>query len=271
MKNRDLSLLLLVLSLFITSFWAVKNFSEVKAGGISSNWASNSYLNQTFRDDAPTSGDILRALYGDGITPGATIYTSGWDASCDTGVMNVVYVDSYEMNPIVNPLLKNFVADTVYVLQSGSHLISEVSTGAGTCIAIIGSGNVTIYSTGLLSNISVIDAPFFSRSQFMFDASSRVIIDNIKFDAINDGLGGTHSTGYGGIEINRLEGGTFHDIQVENLTLNSGQWNTLNFAAFRFYDTKNIKIIDTATVTTGIMGGYALGSGENMQIQNFSC
>ena len=271
MKNRDLSLLLLVLSLFITSFWAVKNFSEVKAWWISSNWASNSYLNQTFRDDAPTSGDILRALYGDWITPWATIYTSWWDASCDTGVMNVVYVDSYEMNPIVNPLLKNFVADTVYVLQSWSHLISEVSTGAGTCIAIIGSGNVTIYSTGLLSNISVIDAPFFSRSQFMFDASSRVIIDNIKFDAINDGLGGTHSTGYWGIEINRLEGGTFHDIQVENLTLNSWQWNTLNFAAFRFYDTKNIKIIDTATVTTGIMGWYALGSWENMQIQNFSC
>ena len=44
---------------------------------VQANWTRGSFLNQEFRNQQPSTGNILYSLFGDG-TPGATPYTRLW-------------------------------------------------------------------------------------------------------------------------------------------------------------------------------------------------
>ena len=75
------------------------------------------FLSGAFWDNNPTSGDIIKALYGSG--GGQTAYTQNWSGytfgSCLSGGMNV----------ITTGILPTTLADhTIYVIASGTYTIT---------------------------------------------------------------------------------------------------------------------------------------------------
>jgi hypothetical protein len=71
----------------------------------------------------------------------------------------------------------------IYILSSGNHVTTRTINLSG-CVAIVGSGNVTLYSTVQLPN-GMLDSTTTARSH--------IIVENIKIDGTNDAAGTPHT------------------------------------------------------------------------------
>jgi len=108
---------------------------DVWLGMLSRNNQS-SFLNQSFWNANPTTGDIITALYGSGNE--WTIYTSNWTGynagSCLTSWMNVAF--TWVIPTTIS-------AHTIYVISSGTYNLSAPIT-MNNCSALISSGTVLL-------------------------------------------------------------------------------------------------------------------------------
>ncbi|MCX6823260.1 MAG: right-handed parallel beta-helix repeat-containing protein [candidate division SR1 bacterium] len=144
MKNQHKHLLarLLVGAFLILGigFWTTKfvvvDAANRNVGGTLAWNNQTQFLNSGFWSHSPTTGDIIKALYGSGGE--ASIYTQNWSGydynTCLSGGMNVVYTGE----------IPTIVADnTIYVIDSGTYTVSS-SIEMANCSALISSGTVTL-------------------------------------------------------------------------------------------------------------------------------
>lgn len=146
-------------------------------------WNTGSFIDSSFRNHNPSTGNIVCALYGDGSGTTVTAYTknrSGYNSgTCDIANMNVEYISSYENNGNNTFPYTTVPANTIYVLLSGSHITTTAGISLSSCSAVIGSGENTIFTTA------------FQPAQFNM-RSPNAIIDNIHMDGFHNGQGGNH-------------------------------------------------------------------------------
>ena len=108
-------------------------------------WDNMNFISQTFWNTSPTSGNIVQSMFGTSQS-GATAYTknrSGYaGGDCDISNMTVNYVTPITFNDT------NFSITwkQLFVLESGDYNFSgdPFMSISGSCIGIIGSGNVTL-------------------------------------------------------------------------------------------------------------------------------
>ncbi len=152
-------------------------------------------------------------------------YTQHWTGnSCDLNNMSVVYVDPWT-NSIPNHLSQN----TIYVANPWAYTITDDYIYPSHCSALIGSGNVTIYSDG-----------YFSRIIFFTEVTSN-IVDNIKVDGTNNGNWGTHGTNIAGIQVYDSNNNTISNaISFSNSIGILVEWSTNNtISNAQTYDNNN--------------------------------
>lgn len=105
---------------------------------------------------------------------------------CNPGEMTIQY-----LSPRSGGAFGNRTRNTLYVLNSGNYITTNNSPNSinDNCLAIVGSGTVTRYNTLTPS--------------YTFYATwiRNIIIDNIRIDGTNSGLGGKHTTTNYGIYL----------------------------------------------------------------------
>lgn len=148
----------------------------------------------------------------------STYTTNRTGNSCDTETMHVEYI-----NPGTDQIPENLSGDTIYVLLAWSHITSR-TINLATCSAIVGSGNVTLYSS-----VSLDPAIFYAYNK------QHIIIDHIKLDGNRDGNGGSHAnTNDGMLFEENINNSTINNVQIYDfeyywfLMRYSGHNNTFN-------------------------------------------
>ncbi|MCX6824940.1 MAG: right-handed parallel beta-helix repeat-containing protein, partial [candidate division SR1 bacterium] len=174
------------------------HFTTFTVGTIT--WDNLKFIDQSFRDANPTTGMVIKALYGSGLTD-TTAYNKYRTGNCQA--TGVVYVQPYSISGINS--IPTPAANTVYVLNSGSYIMAVARVFAGNCTAIVGKGNVKIYSTGAIANT--------------FTTTSRinVILDNLKFDGYLTSTGAAHTAkNTVGVLLTTCASSTLNNIQLQN-------------------------------------------------------
>ncbi|MCX6824520.1 MAG: hypothetical protein NT085_05365 [candidate division SR1 bacterium] len=190
MRHRKSLLLFLALPLIV--LLCTKAFGQ----GV---WNNDNFLDTTFWDASPSTGDIIAALYGDGSGGvDTTAYTQTRSSiSCETGNMSVEYI-----TPGEDTLPENLSDNTIYVLEAGDYTTTTERT-LGTCTAILGKGTVNITAN-------------FTTDNALISSSSKIniIVDNLILDR-NDYtyLGHTHTDV---IRISYTPSVTIHSTQTHN-------------------------------------------------------
>ncbi|MFA5748039.1 MAG: right-handed parallel beta-helix repeat-containing protein, partial [Candidatus Absconditabacterales bacterium] len=136
-------------------------------------WNNDVFIDQTFWDNGPTDEQIIDALYGDGnVGEDTTAYTTHRTGNtCDTNNITVSYVD-----PGTDQIPEYLSENTIYVLLSGSHITSR-NIYLNNCSAIVGSGDVTLYSNRHLDLI------------LYFNQKENIVVNNVKIDGQGNGDG----------------------------------------------------------------------------------
>lgn len=106
------------------------------------------FLSSSFWGFSPSTGELVQSIFG---TPydGRTAYTkelNGFNAGdCDPSQMTVTYVNSWNFNFTNYPLLNE---NNIFVLESWDYdfPMGEYQELSGSCIALIGNGDVTLDS-----------------------------------------------------------------------------------------------------------------------------
>ena len=93
------------------------HFTTFVLGNIT--WGNSHFLDDSFRDSNPTTGQIITALYGSSLTD-KTIYNANWSGNCQP--TSVIYVQPYAISGLNS--MPAPAANTVYVLNSGSYIFS---------------------------------------------------------------------------------------------------------------------------------------------------
>jgi len=165
------------------------HFTTFVVGGILTRENLN-FLTGAFREAWPSTGNIIRSLFGTWSNWYITAYTKtrSWrdGSQCDLTGMQVSYLTWGTWTLPQNP-----AGNTIYVLASGNY----ITTGSITlswCIAIVGTGNVTLYSTGQLTNGML----------YLNTGDKNIIIDNVKIDGYNNWAWSTHTKNTYGIYFN---------------------------------------------------------------------
>jgi len=201
---------------------------------------------------------------------GAPTYTSWWvENNCDPMNMNVQYIDNYDTS-WPNAIPEQLVENTMYVLQSWSHITSR-SIIMTWCTAIIGSGDVTIYTDTYLENGTLLG-----------QNTQNAIIDNINIDGLNDGLWLTHEKNGRWIYLVTSSDNTVNGVKTYNAIdgmsfFNNSDYNTI--ANIQSYDNNNdgIAIIagsdnntidNTQTHNNGSRWIYIAGDSNENSINN---
>jgi len=100
---------------------------------------TNNYIDNTFRNQNPTTGDIFDALYS-----GTTAYTKNmsWynETSCIKGNMNFIELTWNFENIKVLPQLVTW--NTIYILSWWKYAVIDQMIFSGNCIALIGKWEV---------------------------------------------------------------------------------------------------------------------------------
>ncbi|MFA6255912.1 MAG: right-handed parallel beta-helix repeat-containing protein [Candidatus Absconditabacterales bacterium] len=147
-----------------------------------------SFLDSTFWNNSPTSGDIVKALYGSGDEGSA--YTTNWSGytsySCLSGGMTV------EFTGVVPTALSSH---TIYVIASGTYTITT-GIAMNDCSALISSGIVIL--SGNVGGSGTITST----------NKNNIIIEKIKINL------GNH--GNNGLFINGGTNATIKDFQAYN-------------------------------------------------------
>ena len=146
------------------------------------------FINQRFRDTDPTTGQIIYALFGSWSDRSA--YTYHRTNNCTPTSVNIIRMTKWTKWPI------NLTGNNVYILESGDYISTGTISISWNCIAIVGSGTVTIkknFGGNLLYAVS----------------KNNIIIDNIQ-------INGNENTGYlmglqtvGSITMNDIQ--TYHN------------------------------------------------------------
>lgn len=159
---------------------------------------NNDYLSASFWDNSPTTGDIIKALYGSGSDTG-TVYTenrNGYTSwSClNGGLMNVVYTGNLSLTTLAEY--------TIYVLTWPVSVWSDTITMAD-CSAIISNNSTgtTFYSTVQLTTGML----YASGNQYM-------IFDNLAIDG--SGWASPHTANQNGIYLNYSHYSSLNNIQT---------------------------------------------------------
>lgn len=133
------------------SFWIVCSLilfqlqtSTIKAWGISASRDNNQIVTSWFWQDSPSSTDIINALFWDSDTA-YSLNWSGWN-TCNAGSMTV-----QNITPWTDTLPNILDQNTIYVLQTGSYLISTGRIFSGNCIAVVSNGIETFVSATIAS------------------------------------------------------------------------------------------------------------------------
>jgi hypothetical protein len=103
---------------------------------------NDNFINKSFWNTNPTSGQIINALFGDGNGNGTggtdtTAYTRHWTGNCNIWSMNVLNISNFDTSGI-DSLPLGLAANTIYVLDPGRYIMSNTIDFSGNCIAIIG-------------------------------------------------------------------------------------------------------------------------------------
>lgn len=138
--SRLMSIVFIAMGIFLGIYAFFANATTWTVGAIT--WDNSNYLTWSFRDQNPTTGDIITALYGTGNE--GSIYTSGRDwydvNTCLASTIHVEYPSDLTSNPIN--------AYTIYVVAPWTYDIDHEIV-LQNCSAIISSGIVVLSGNGL--------------------------------------------------------------------------------------------------------------------------
>lgn len=141
--SRLMSIVFIAMGIFLGIYAFFANATTWTVGAIT--WDNSNYLTWSFRDQNPTTGDIITALYGSGDEN--TAYTQHWSGytsgSCLASGMQV------EFTGIIPTILSD---NTIYVIASWNYDITT-PIEIGNCSALISSGIVTINKTSTIHAI----------------------------------------------------------------------------------------------------------------------
>lgn len=176
------------------------------------------YLNSTFWANNPTSGDIVKALYGSGsawsaYTTNRSGYTSG---TCLASGMNVIYVPAWSYTL---PLILS--DNTIYVL-TGKEYMTTWAIDFWNCTSLISQTWSMIFSTWQLINATL-----------TILLKQNTIIDALALDWMRDGLWSIHAKNDNGIRYISSNNNTMNAIQTSNnwfdgIYLDTSLYNQLN-------------------------------------------
>ncbi len=164
------------------------------------------YLNSTFWNNNPASGDIIKALYGSGDE--GTAYTqnrSGYNSgSCLNAGMTVEFTWVVPTTTIAN---------TIYVINSGTYDVMS-SIDLENCVSFISSGTVII--SGWMATVPVINVI----------SKTNIIIEKIQVNGNN--------TGHYWLFINGWFNATVKDFQAYDNVIGGGDayWVFLSNASY---------------------------------------
>ena len=170
--------------------------------------------------------------------------------------MNVVNIANFDDSGM-NSLPLGLSANTIYVLNPGKYVTSGVINFGGNCIAVIGKGDVYLYSSG--------STPI-TGTTLQISNRKGIIIDNIKINGLNNAL--TYGSGHNdaGIYFFTILNGTIHKVQSFN-----------NKTNIMISNSNNVATIDSLAYNSTLYGyemyGAATGSKNyliNSQIFNNS-
>lgn len=100
------------------------------------NWDNSNFIDDTFWAQSPTSGDIVKAVFGTGVVPETTAYTRNWNNnSCVGSNITVEYVATNDLWNVTS-LTWDLNGNTIYVLQWDQEISDQLSA-VGSCMAII--------------------------------------------------------------------------------------------------------------------------------------
>ncbi len=174
-------------------FIVFSSISFLKLGQkVSARWSNDDFLDESFWNSSPSNSQIIEALYGDGIGDSdRTAYTKHRDSvGCDTNLMTIVPVDNYENTAAIDMIPASPMANTIYLLNSGTHIISSNITINGNCTAIVGTGLTKIRTQNQISSATIdVNWNFW-------------ILDNLDLHANENGIGGQHPANNTGIYEN---------------------------------------------------------------------
>lgn len=176
--------------------FTTSHFTIFAVGNI--NWNnSNMLISPTFWSKPLSTSTVIRALYGDGTgSTQTTVYTKFWNSRiCNTWSISVVSI-----NPGTDTI-GTLNANTIYILNSWNYIldINRISFWWD-CTALIGKGNITIYTYE--QNIPIVA-----------HGRSNIIIDNITINNINDGVWSTHTANSVGMLLSWTTNSTIHNIK----------------------------------------------------------
>ena len=156
MKIRKLFLLFLIIPLVV--FICSKIFAQ-------GTWNNDIFLNQSFWDASPTTGEIITALFGDGSGwVDTTAYTSWRATNCITWNLTVTGI-----SPGTDTLPETLSDNTIYVLESWTY-ITTATRNMWNCTAIVGKGTVTV------------QANYSTDTRLLYSYNTNWILDNLKLD-----------------------------------------------------------------------------------------
>ncbi|MCX6823664.1 MAG: right-handed parallel beta-helix repeat-containing protein [candidate division SR1 bacterium] len=205
--------LVLGLGFWMTNF-VVKADSWI-VGTITRNNAN--FLSGAFWDNNPTSGDIIKALYGSG--GGQTAYTQNWSGytsgSCLSGGMNVI---------ATGILPTTLASNTIYVIDSGTYNITTGIT-MNNCSALISSGIVTL--SGNVGGSGTITAT----------NKNNIIIEKIRINQANNGNNGLMIQGGNNLTIRDTQ--AYNNIGTTNAGLLISGASYITIINAQFYNNAN--------------------------------
>ncbi|MCX6823315.1 MAG: right-handed parallel beta-helix repeat-containing protein [candidate division SR1 bacterium] len=218
-----------------------------------SRWNNDNFITGGFRDNNPSTQNIICALYGSGASDKTAYTNPRISNTCNPSVMSVEYINNYATSG-ADSIPEYLTGNTIYVLFSGSHVTSRM-INVNNCSAIVGSGNATIYFSGYTFH-----GPF--GGVFFAQGKQHAIIDNVSTDGTSGGPLSTHQPLYAGVYI----------YQSSNITMNQIKSYNYSYYGIAIYKSDNALIANSHTYNNydGIVIGGEADSFGNTVFRNQS-
>ncbi|MDD3262727.1 MAG: hypothetical protein PHR61_02670 [Candidatus Absconditabacteria bacterium] len=228
---------------------------------------TNNYIDNTFRDQTPTTGDVFDALYS-----GTTAYTkkmSGYESSCIKELINFIIITGSNENIQVLPQI--ITENTIYILNGGKFAVIDKTFLSGNCIAILGNGDVDFLGMIDFTNTkySIIDNIYYHNNRvglqkYTTTPSTNIYLENSSNTNMYYSITGDINT-----ELTGKITGTDNEnyaIILENIN-NENEIDTLFYETYNIINhTKNTIIHDDISpIITGTKLGVSI---ENNGLYN---
>lgn len=199
--------------------------------GLSLAWDNTKFIDQSFWNGNPSTGEIVNALYGTGngtwrITA-YTRYRSG-GSSCDPADMNVENIPAFNSTSGNYFAPQSLAANTIYVLTWWAYITTGQIYMWGNCSAILGRSTTTLYSRDYIG---------WSIATLRLQSSSYHILDSIWIDALSNGLTWYHEQNYTNIFLgHNTHCNTLHNVK----TYNAHVWLDLSYSNYNLIEDTQI-------------------------------